>query len=25
LIWDVDWDVQELILVRCGSHSELFG
>lgn len=25
LIWDVDWDAQELILVRCGSHSELFG
>ncbi|CAH7152926.1 hypothetical protein VCHA29O37_870004 [Vibrio chagasii] len=25
LIWDVDWDKQELILVRCGSHSELFG
>ncbi|MEZ9283220.1 type II toxin-antitoxin system YafQ family toxin [Vibrio lentus] len=25
LIWDVDWDKQELILVRCGPHSELFG
>ena len=25
LIWDVDEDANELILVRCGSHSELFG
>ncbi len=25
LIWDVDWDKNELILVRCGSHSMLFG
>lgn len=25
LIWDVDWDNNELILVRCGSHSTLFG
>lgn len=25
LIWDIDWDSDELILVRCGSHSELFG
>ncbi|WP_434525892.1 type II toxin-antitoxin system YafQ family toxin [Photorhabdus asymbiotica] len=25
LIWDVDWEKQELILIRCGSHSELFG
>ncbi|QOL24726.1 type II toxin-antitoxin system YafQ family toxin [Thalassotalea sp. LPB0316] len=25
LIWDVDWEAEELILVRCGSHSELFG
>lgn len=25
LIWDVDWDAEELILVRCGSHAELFG
>ncbi|ENM3890260.1 type II toxin-antitoxin system YafQ family toxin [Vibrio cholerae] len=25
LIWDVDWDSHELILVRCGSHSKLFG
>lgn len=25
LIWDVDWTKNELILVRCGSHSEIFG
>jgi mRNA interferase YafQ len=25
LIWDVDTENNELILVRCGSHSELFG
>ncbi|WP_241902254.1 type II toxin-antitoxin system YafQ family toxin [Vibrio breoganii] len=25
LIWDVNLDEKELILVRCGSHSELFG
>jgi mRNA interferase YafQ len=25
LIWDVDWDNHHLILVRCGSHSKLFG
>ena len=25
LIWDLDWTENELILVRCGSHSELFG
>ena len=25
LIWDVDIEMNELILVRCGSHSELFG
>ena len=25
LIWDVDWAANELILARCGSHSELFG
>jgi mRNA interferase YafQ len=25
LIWDVDWELKELILVRCGSHSALFG
>ena len=25
LIWDVDWNNNELILVRCGSHSKLFG
>jgi len=25
LIWDVDWNTNELILARCGSHSELFG
>jgi mRNA interferase YafQ len=25
LIWDVDLENKELILVRCGSHSELFG
>lgn len=25
LIWDVDEQENELILVRCGSHSELFG
>ncbi len=25
LIWDVDEVLNELILVRCGSHSELFG
>lgn len=25
LIWDVDWDKHEIILVRCGSHAELFG
>ncbi|MND63838.1 mRNA interferase YafQ [compost metagenome] len=24
LIWDVDWESNELILTRCGSHSELF-
>ncbi|HMY01491.1 MAG TPA: type II toxin-antitoxin system YafQ family toxin [Agitococcus sp.] len=24
LIWDVDWQAKHLILVRCGSHSELF-
>lgn len=25
LIWDVDFAANELILVRCGSHAELFG
>ena len=25
LIWDVDEQAEELILVRCGSHSDLFG
>ena len=25
LIWDVDLSENALILVRCGSHSELFG
>ena len=25
LIWDVDEQANELILVRCGSHAELFG
>jgi mRNA interferase YafQ len=25
LIWDTDDEANELILVRCGSHSELFG
>jgi mRNA interferase YafQ len=25
LIWDVDWDNNEIILVRCGSYAELFG
>ncbi len=25
LIWDVDWDQNTLILVRCGSHAKLFG
>ena len=25
LIWDVDNQAEELILVRCGSHAELFG
>lgn len=25
LIWDIDEKANELILVRCGSHSELFG
>ncbi|MDD9338981.1 type II toxin-antitoxin system YafQ family toxin [Providencia heimbachae] len=25
LIWDVDYESNEIILVRCGSHSELFG
>lgn len=25
LIWDVDWTENELILVRCGSHSAFFG
>jgi mRNA interferase YafQ len=25
LIWDVDLAANELILVRCGSHAELFG
>lgn len=25
LIWDVDWENGEVILVRCGSHSDLFG
>lgn len=25
LIWDTDVQANELILVRCGSHSELFG
>jgi len=25
LIWDVDWDNSEVVLVRCGSHAELFG
>jgi len=25
LIWDIDEQANELILVRCGSHSELFG
>ena len=25
LIWDVDMKANELILVRCGSHAELFG
>jgi len=25
LIWDIDEQENELILVRCGSHSELFG
>ena len=25
LIWDIDTQNNELILVRCGSHSELFG
>lgn len=24
LIWDVDWENKELILSRCGSHSDLF-
>jgi len=25
LIWDIDLETNELILVRCGSHAELFG
>ena len=25
LIWDINWQTKELILTRCGSHSELFG
>lgn len=25
LIWDIDQQAQELILIRCGSHAELFG
>ncbi|MBN6362825.1 type II toxin-antitoxin system YafQ family toxin [Providencia huaxiensis] len=25
LIWDIDYQTNEIILVRCGSHSELFG
>ena len=25
LIWDIDIKANELILVRCGSHAELFG
>ncbi|WP_232584050.1 type II toxin-antitoxin system YafQ family toxin [Photobacterium carnosum] len=25
LISDLDWELKELILVRCGSYSELFG
>lgn len=25
LIWDIDEQENELILVRCGSHSDLFG
>lgn len=25
LIWDIDEPAEELILVRCGSHSDLFG
>lgn len=25
LIWDVNWSTNELILTRCGSHTELFG
>jgi len=25
LIWDIDEQAEELILVRCGSHSDLFG
>ncbi|WP_417880565.1 type II toxin-antitoxin system YafQ family toxin [Vibrio sp.] len=25
LIWDIDLESNELILVRCGSHAELFG
>jgi len=25
LIWDIDQEANELILVRCGSHTELFG
>ncbi|MCG6308653.1 type II toxin-antitoxin system YafQ family toxin [Vibrio alginolyticus] len=25
LIWDVDWDNNELVLARCGSHAKLFG
>jgi len=25
LIWDIDMQANELILVRCGSHSDLFG
>lgn len=24
LIWNVDWEANELILTRCGSHSDLF-
>ncbi|WP_442960011.1 MULTISPECIES: type II toxin-antitoxin system YafQ family toxin [unclassified Providencia] len=25
LIWDINYQTNEIILVRCGSHSELFG
>lgn len=25
LIWDVDYTSHEVFLIRCGSHSELFG